>query len=66
MKYLVTITETLARDIIINAESKEDAERQVEKLYREEKIVLDYTNFSGKPLVECKQEYSDTEVCTVL
>ena len=55
MNYIITITETLTRDIIINAESNEDAEKQVELLYREGKIVLDYNDFTGEPLIECKQ-----------
>lgn len=45
MKYDVTITETISRTVSVEAPSAEIAEEQVRGLYREEKIVLDSSDF---------------------
>lgn len=45
MNYDVTITETLSRTVSVEAPSAEIAEEQVRGLYREEEIVLDYSDF---------------------
>lgn len=41
MKYMVTITETLERSILVDAESHEQAIEQAEELIAREQIVLD-------------------------
>lgn len=44
-KYAATITETLSRTIIVEAESEEEATEQVEGMYERSKIVLDKNDF---------------------
>ena len=61
MKYLVNIKEVLTRDIIIEAENETDAENRVKQLYRDEKIVLDYSGFVGEPTIKCKRNCAETE-----
>ena len=48
--YAVVITETLQRTVYIDAKSAEEAKRNVEERYRNEKIVLD------------SSDYQDTEI----
>lgn len=45
MEYQVTIEEYLARTVQIDATSKFAAEEIVRKMYRNEEIVLDYSDF---------------------
>lgn len=45
MKYLVRVEEQLARHVIVDAESKKDAERIAETAYIEGDISLDYDDF---------------------
>ena len=45
MKWKVEITETLQRGVEIEAESAEDAERQVRSMYLHGDIVLDASNY---------------------
>ena len=46
MLYPVTITETLARDVFIEADSPADAEAKAEDLYNDCKIVLDMNDIA--------------------
>lgn len=39
-RYLVEITETLQKQIIVSANSREEAEQKARKKYRNEEIVL--------------------------
>ena len=56
MKYLVKITEVLSRDVIVEADSAEDAEDKVEGLYYNQKIILDYSDFEdGSQIIKCKR-----------
>lgn len=64
MKFLVNIEETLTRNVIVEAENQEDAEDKVEQLYRDCKIVLDYSDFIGEPTIECKRICDESEECT--
>lgn len=41
MVYLVEVTETLTRNVEVEADSIEDAEIQIERQYKDELIVLD-------------------------
>lgn len=45
MKYLVRVTETLAKSVIVEANSKEEAENKVDQAYDDAQIVLDYDDF---------------------
>lgn len=59
-KYLVKVTETLARHVIIEAENDEDAANKVEDAYSEGKIVLDYDDYSDCE-VTCKGEAKEID-----
>lgn len=45
MKYVVRITETLVRTVIVDAENEQDAEDKVYNAYDDAQIVLDYKDF---------------------
>ena len=65
MKYIVNLTEILSRDVIIEANSVEEAEGAVEQLYYKQKIVLDYNDFEdGSQTIRCKGVCADSEECT--
>ncbi len=53
-KYLVEITETLQRQIEIEAESKEEAEKFANMLYRDGKVVLNAEDFVDADFKACK------------
>lgn len=44
-KFKVSITETLIRNVIVEAESPADAVDKVTEMYHNEDIVLDYNDF---------------------
>ena len=46
-KYKFNIEELLNREVIIEAENFEGAMKIINKLYRDEEIVLDYDDFVG-------------------
>ena len=54
MKYLINIEEVLSRDVVVEAESVEEAEQKAEQLYRTCKIVLNADYFVGTPTITCK------------
>ena len=54
MKYLINIEELLSRDVVVEAESVEEAEQKVEQLYSTCKIVLNADDFVGTPTIKCK------------
>ncbi|MBQ6142236.1 MAG: DpnD/PcfM family protein [Kiritimatiellae bacterium] len=41
MKYVVEITETLQRLVVVEAKDPEEAEREVSNMYRQGQVVLD-------------------------
>ena len=45
MKYVVRVTETLARTLIVEANSMEEAEDKVDRAYDDGQIILDYDDF---------------------
>ena len=47
MKYVVTVTETLRRRVIVDAADFEDAERKVETAYDKGEVNLDYRDYNG-------------------
>lgn len=65
MKYRINVEEILSREVIIEADSPEDAVDKAEELYFKEKIVLDYSDFeNGSQTIKCKGICADSEVCT--
>jgi hypothetical protein len=56
MEVEVRITEILSRVIKIDTFSKDDAVNQVKRMYKNEDIVLDYTDFIGYPHIEEKED----------
>ena len=46
-KYRFNIEEVLNREITIEAENLEEATKIINKLYKDEKIILDYNDFVG-------------------
>jgi hypothetical protein len=47
MKYVMRVTETLSRTVVVNAENCADARHKVENAYDSEQIVLDYRDYDG-------------------
>ncbi len=45
MKYTFEIVETLSKLVTVDADSEQEAYRIVKKMYREEHIILDDTNY---------------------
>lgn len=56
-KYRFNIEEILNREVIVEAESLDEACNIVNKLYRDEEIVLDYADFT-----ECNITYIDKKI----
>lgn len=47
MKYVVEITETLVKHVVVEADSSGDAEIIANDAYNNEKVVLDYNDYFG-------------------
>ena len=60
MKYLVRVTETLARTVIVEANSMDEAVDKVDRAYDDAQIVLDYNDFSEYEL-EARGEATDND-----
>ncbi len=52
MKIDIKITEILSRVISIDADTQEDALSIVSDMYKDEEIVLDYSDFNGDVIIE--------------
>ncbi|MCD7893945.1 MAG: DpnD/PcfM family protein [Erysipelotrichaceae bacterium] len=50
-KYIVEITETLQKQIIIEAKNKDEAVKEVEEKYHSEEIILDEDNVTDVDIV---------------
>lgn len=61
MKYVVEITETLVKHVIVDAESIEEATDKVSDAHREAKIVLDYDDYEDVDF-ECLREADKDDV----
>ena len=61
MKYAVRVEETLARTVIVEADSPEDAEDKVNRIYDNEGISLDYDDFNEYN-IETLREASDFDI----
>ena len=46
-KYKFNIEEILNKEVIVEAENFEEAMKTINKLYRDEEIILDYYDFVG-------------------
>uniref|UniRef100_UPI00402AA3B8 DpnD/PcfM family protein n=1 Tax=Thomasclavelia ramosa TaxID=1547 RepID=UPI00402AA3B8 len=55
-KYLVEITETLQKQITINANSREEAEQKVRDKYKNEEIVLDESDYIDTEFTVLKEK----------
>ena len=58
MKYVVRVTETLARTLIVEANSMEEAEDKMDRAYDDGQIILDYDDFDEYE-VEARREATD-------
>ena len=47
MKFVMKVTETLSRTVVVDANDKDDAISKVERAYDNEDIVLDYKDYDG-------------------
>lgn len=56
MKFKVHIEETLSKDIIVEAETRQDARAMIEERVNNEDIVLSADDFSGCRIVEVMKE----------
>lgn len=56
MKFKVHIEETLSKDIIVEAETRQDARAMVEERVNNEDIVLSADDFSGCRMIEAMKE----------
>ncbi len=50
-KYIVEITETLQKQIIVEAKNKDEAVKKVEEKYHNEEIILDEDNVTDVDIV---------------
>ena len=62
MKYLVRITETSSRTVIVEADNMQDAERKVNNAYYDEKIVLDYDDFDEYEIKTIREAVNDDKM----
>ena len=62
MKYLVRITETSSRTVIVEADNMQDAERKVNNAYYDEKIVLDYDDFDEYEIETIREAANNDEM----
>lgn len=58
MKYVVRVAETLARTLIVEANSMEEAKDKVDRAYDDGQIILDYDDFDEYE-VEARREATD-------
>ena len=55
-KFVVEITETLQRQVEIEADNEQEALQKAKELYRDEEIVLDWTDFVENDFQIIKKE----------
>ena len=61
MKYVVEITETLVKHIVVEAEDASNALIAANRLYNEEEIVLDYRDYMDTEF-ECLREADEDDM----
>lgn len=55
-KFTVEVTETLQRQVEIEAENEQEALQKAKELYRDEEIVLNWVDFVGNDFQIIKKE----------
>lgn len=61
MKYVVIITETLEKGIIVDADNVNEAIKLAKEVYDNEGITLDYRDYSGYE-IECDREADEWDI----
>lgn len=61
MKYVVEVTEKLVTHVIVDADSADEAEINVEQAHIDGKINLDYSDYDGVDC-ECLREANENDV----
>ena len=61
MKYVVEVTETLVKHVIVEAKSTEEAEDKVSDAHRKAKIILDYDDYEDVSF-ECLREADEDDI----
>ena len=56
MKFKVHIEETLSKDVIVDAETRQDARAMIEEKIENEEIVLSADDFTGCRIIEVMKE----------
>ena len=56
MKFKVHIEETLSKDVIVDAETRQDARAMIEEKIENEEIVLSDDDFTGCRIIEVMNE----------
>lgn len=56
MKFKVHIEETLSKDVIVDAETRQDARAMIEEKIKNEEIVLSAADFTGCRIIEVMKE----------
>lgn len=56
MKFKVHIEETLSKDVIVDAETRQDARAMIEEKIKNEEIVLSADDFTGCRIIEVMNE----------
>lgn len=56
MKFKVHIEETLSKDVIVDAETRQDARAMIEEKIENEEIVLSADDFIGCRIIEVMKE----------
>lgn len=56
MKFKVHIEETLSKDVIVDAETRQDARAMIEEKIENEEIVLSDDDFTGCRIIEVMKE----------
>lgn len=56
MKFKVHIEETLSKDVIVDAETRQDARAMIQEKIENEEIVLSADDFTGCRIIEVMKE----------
>lgn len=59
MKFVMKVTETLSRTVVVDANNIDDAISKVEQAYDNEQIVLDYRDYDEYDISEVRIAYPD-------
>lgn len=59
--YVVQVTETLARTLVVRADNEDEALKKAQQAYDNEEVILDYDDYDGYE-IEVLREASKNEV----